>query len=84
MTMETQELQAIIQQSIREAIGETIRQTVREILREERLALCRALIPRVSEQEMAEIREQFGNPEDYESEEFTNATDWVKHGTNLE
>lgn len=47
--METQELQAIIRQSIRE--------TIREILREERLALCLALIPRVSEKEMTEIRE---------------------------
>ncbi|WP_008316811.1 hypothetical protein [Leptolyngbya sp. PCC 6406] len=82
--METQELKAIIQQSIREAIGETIREAVREILREERLALCRALIPRVSEQEMAEIREQFGSPKDYEAEEFISATDWVKYGTDLE
>ncbi len=42
--MEAKELQAIIRESVRE--------TVREVLREERLALCLALIPRVSEKEM--------------------------------
>lgn len=74
--MEIQELQAIIRKSIRE--------TVREVLREERLALCLALIPRVSKKEMAEIREQFGTPSDYDTEEFINMTDWVRNGTNLE
>jgi len=73
--METQELQAIIRQSIRE--------TIREILREERLALCLALIPRVSEKEMTEIREQFGIPSECKTEEFVNVTDWVRNGTDL-
>lgn len=73
--METQELQALIRQSVRE--------TMHEVLREERLALCLALIPRVSNKEMAEIREQFGTPDDYALDEFVNATDWVRHGTDL-
>jgi hypothetical protein len=73
--METQELQTIIRQSVRESI--------REILREERLALCLALIPRVSNKEMQEIREQFGSPADYNTQEFVNITDWVRNGTDL-
>jgi hypothetical protein len=73
--METQELQDIIRQSIRE--------NIREILREERLAICLALIPRVSDKEMQEIREQFGSPSDYNPEEFVNMTDWLRNGTDL-
>lgn len=72
--METKELEAIIRKSVRESI--------REILREERLALCLALIPRVSEKEMQEIREQFGSPADYNKEEFVNMTDWIRNGIN--
>jgi hypothetical protein len=71
--METQELKALIRESVRDV--------VREILREERLALCCALIPRVSEQEMQEIREQLGSPSSYDRDEFVNMTDWVRNGT---
>ncbi len=74
--MEAQALKELIQQSIRE--------TVREVLREERLALCLALIPRVSKQEMAEIRSQFGTPSEYNKDEFVNMTDWVRNGANPE
>ena len=70
--METQALKALIQQSVRE--------TVREVLREERLALCLALIPRVSKQEMQDIRCQFGSPSEYDKDEFVNRIDWVRNG----
>ncbi|PSB20895.1 hypothetical protein C7B65_05665 [Phormidesmis priestleyi ULC007] len=74
--MEAQELKELIQQSVRE--------TIHEVLREERLALCLALIPRVSEKEMQEIRGQFGSPSDYDKSEFVNMTDWVRNGTDLQ
>lgn len=66
--MEAQELKALIKES------------VREVLREERLLLCQALIPYVSDEEQEELNEMFGSPSDYENEEFVNMTDWVKHG----
>jgi hypothetical protein len=74
--MEAQELKELIQQSVRE--------TVREVLREERLALCLALIPRASSQEMREIRAQLGSPSDYNPDDFVTLTNWVRHGTHLE
>ncbi|MCL1467838.1 hypothetical protein [Argonema galeatum] len=74
--MEAQELKDIIQESVRE--------TIREVLKEERLALCLALIPRVSEKEMQAIKKQFGSPSDYDKDDFVNMTDWVRHGTNIQ
>lgn len=66
--MEAQELKALIKES------------AREVLREERILLCQALIPLVSDEEQAEINEMFGSPSDYEDEEFVDMTEWVKHG----
>ncbi|QYX31266.1 hypothetical protein [Sphaerospermopsis torques-reginae] len=74
--METQELKTLIQ--------ETVRETMLEVLKKERLALCLALIPRVSDREMQEIQEQFGSPSDYDQDEFINMTDWVRNGTKLQ
>jgi hypothetical protein len=74
--METQELKTLIQ--------ETVRETMLEVLKKERLALCLALIPRVSDREMREIEEQFGSPSDYDQDEFINMTDWVRNGTKLQ
>jgi hypothetical protein len=74
--METQELKTLIQ--------ETVRETMLEVLKKERLALCLALIPRVSDKEMQEIQEQFGSPSDYDQDEFINMTDWVRNGTKLQ
>ncbi len=66
--MEAQELKALIKESIR------------EVLREERLLLCQALIPYVSDEEQEELNEMFGSLSDYEDEELVDMTDWVKHG----
>ncbi|MFB2880230.1 hypothetical protein [Floridanema aerugineum] len=66
--MEIQELKALIKES------------VREVLREERLLLCQALIPYISDEEQEELNEMFGSPSDYEDEELVDMTDWVKHG----
>jgi hypothetical protein len=55
-----------------------------EVLKKERLALCLALIPRVSDKEMQEIQEQFGSPSDYDQDDFINMTDWVRNGTKLQ
>lgn len=71
--MEIQELKTLIQ--------ETVRETMLEVLKKERLALCLALIPRVSDKEMQEIQEQFGSPSDYDQDDFINMTDWVRNGT---
>ncbi|GCL42955.1 hypothetical protein PN451_09005 [Dolichospermum planctonicum CS-1226] len=74
--MEIQELKTLIQ--------ETVRETMLEVLKKERLALCLALIPRVSDKEMQEIQEQFGSPSDYDQDDFINMTDWVRNGTKLQ
>jgi hypothetical protein len=65
--MDTKELKALIKES------------VREVLREERLMLCDSLIPYVTDEEQAEIEEEFGLPSDYESDEMIDMTNWVKH-----
>ncbi|GAP98679.1 hypothetical protein NIES2104_52350 [Leptolyngbya sp. NIES-2104] len=54
--MEIQELKALIKES------------VREVIREERLSLCQALIPYVSDEEQQEIEAEFGLPDDDEDE----------------
>jgi hypothetical protein len=74
--MEAQELKTLIQQ--------TVRETMIEVLKKERLALCLALIPRVSDKEMQEIQEQFGSPSDYDQNDFVDMTDWVRNGTNFQ
>ena len=66
--METKELKALIKES------------VREVLREERLMLCGSLIPYITDEEQAEIEEEFGSPSDYENDEMIDMTDWVKNG----
>lgn len=66
--MEIQELKALIKES------------VREVLREERLLLCQALIPYVSDEEQAEIESEFGSPSDYDDDEVVDMTHWIKHG----
>ncbi|XWK89152.1 MAG: hypothetical protein U7127_03530 [Phormidium sp.] len=66
--MEKEELKALIKES------------VREVLREERLLLCQALIPYVSDEEQEELKEMFGSLADYEDEELIDMTEWVKHG----
>ena len=65
--METKELKALIKES------------VREVLREERLMLCDSLIPYITDEEQAEIEEEFGSPSDYENNEIIDMTDWVKN-----
>lgn len=66
--MEIEELKALIKES------------VREVLPEERLLLCQALIPYISDEEQEELNEMFGSPSDYEDEELVDMTDWIKHG----
>ena len=59
-----------------------IKETMREVLQEERLLLCKMLMPYVSDTEQAEINAQFGAPDD-EAEEWIDMTEWVKHGGTL-
>ena len=59
-----------------------IKETMREVLQEERLLLCKMLMPYVSDAEQAEINAQFGAPND-EDEEWIDMTEWVKHGGTL-
>jgi hypothetical protein len=69
--MEIQELKALIKESIR------------EVLREERLLLCKSLVPYISNEEQAEIEAEFGSPSDYKAEEFIDMTHWVKYGSQI-
>lgn len=57
-----------------------IKESVREVLREERLLLCRVLMPYVSDEEQAEIEAEFGSPSDHNDDELIDMTHWVKHG----
>jgi hypothetical protein len=57
-----------------------IKESLREVLREERLHLCKLLMPFVSDEEQAEIEAQFVPPDDFDASETVDLTDWVKHG----
>jgi hypothetical protein len=61
--MEIHELKALIKDSIR------------EVLREERMLLCKFLIPYVSDEEQEKLNEMFGSPSNYEAEESVDMTD---------
>jgi len=57
-----------------------IKETMREVLREERLMLCKLLMPYVDDSEQAELEAEFGLPSDYDDDEVIDMTAWVKHG----
>ncbi len=57
-----------------------IKETMREVLREERLTLCKILMPYVDDAEQAELEAEFGSPADYSEDEAVDMTEWVKHG----
>lgn len=63
--MEIQELKALIKESMR------------EVLREERLILCKLLMPYVDDAEQAELEAEFGSPTDYQNDETIDMTAWV-------
>jgi hypothetical protein len=66
--METQDLKALIKESMR------------EVLREERLILCKILMPYVDNAEQEELEAEFGLPTDYPEEKTVDMTNWVKYG----
>ncbi len=57
-----------------------IKDSLKEVLREERLLLCKILVPYVDAQEQEELETILGLPKDYETEEATDMTDWIKDG----
>lgn len=65
--MEIQELKALIKESMR------------EVLREERLLLCKILIPYVDDTEQTELEAELGSPANYQDGEAIDMTAWVKH-----
>ena len=67
--MEIKELKALIKESMREVLQEEIR-------------LCQILIPYVSDDEQRELEDEFGLPDDNDSE-LVHMTDWVKYGNQL-
>lgn len=79
-TLDTQVLKGIIKESIREVLAEVLG----EILKEERLKLCKLLIPVVSDAEQSEIDEELGSPDDFDEAEFVNLTEWTEHGDQLQ
>jgi hypothetical protein len=64
-------------------LKQLIKETMREVLREERLALCKILMPYVDDEEQAELTAEFGSPADYSEEETIDMTEWVKHGNQV-
>lgn len=60
-----------------------IKETMREVLREERLILCKLLMPYVDDAEQADLEAEFGSPTDYEDNEVIDMTTWVKHGNQV-
>lgn len=54
-----------------------IKESIREAIMEERINLYHAIIPPVSKKEMQEIVKHYGNPEEYNKEEFVDKTDWL-------
>jgi hypothetical protein len=69
--MEIKELKALIKESMR------------EVLREERLILCKLLMPYVDDAEQAELETEFGSPINYQDDEVIDMTEWVKHGNQI-
>ncbi len=57
-----------------------IKETMREVLREERLMLCKILVPYVTDAEQSELEAEFGSPTDYSEDESVDMTAWVKYG----
>ena len=58
-----------------------IKESVREVLQEERLSLIQALIPSVNAQEMKEISQKFGIPDNYNENDFVDMTNWLNDDT---
>jgi len=67
-----------------ETLKALIKDSLREVLREERLHLCKLLMPFVSDEEQAEIEAQVGSPKDVDASETIDLTDWVKHGGSIQ
>ncbi len=59
-----------------------IKESLREVLREERLNLCKLLMPYVSDEEQAEIDASLGPP-DTDDDESVDLTHWVQHGGSI-
>lgn len=66
-----------------QALKALIKESLREVLWEERLNLCKLLMPFVSDEEQAEIESQFGLPRDFDISEAVDLTNWVKHGGSI-
>jgi hypothetical protein len=60
-----------------------IKESIRELLREERLLLCKSLMPFISNEVQAEIQAEFGSPSDVKAEELIDMTNWVKYGNQI-
>jgi hypothetical protein len=67
-----------------QALKALIKESLREVLREERLHLCKLLMPFVSDEEQAEIEAQVGFLKDFDAAETIDLTDWVKHGGSIQ
>ena len=67
-----------------EALKALIKESVREVLQEERLLLMKSLIPTVDNEEMEEIVEKFGTPDNYNQDDFVDMTDWLDDETEIQ
>ncbi|WP_017299342.1 hypothetical protein [Nodosilinea nodulosa] len=61
-----------------------IKESLREVLREERLQLCKLLMPYISDDEQTDIDTALGSPEAYGEDELIDLTGWVKHGGSIQ
>ena len=66
------------------ALKALIKESVREVLQEERLLLMKSLIPTVDNEEMEEIVEKFGTPDNYNQDDFVDMTDWLDDETEIQ
>jgi hypothetical protein len=57
-----------------------IKETMREVLQEERLQLCKILIPYISDDEQRELEADFGVPSENDDDKVVDMTDWVRYG----
>ncbi|MGF1566772.1 MAG: hypothetical protein ACFCVD_01635 [Nodosilinea sp.] len=61
-----------------------IKESLREVLREERLSLCKLLVPYIGDEEQAEIEASLGAPVTDDDGEHGDLTHWVRHGGSIQ
>ena len=61
----------------REFFKEIFREVIVEVMNEERIGFYNSIFPMASNDEIQEIEEHYGSPDNYSKEDFEDMTDWV-------